>query len=332
MSQFKLEQFILGHVCHALGIRIHELPIEHANLALKLFRIMDKKTFAGYDMQDIGPAIGNVLADQIKQKFGTRQQFDLKELQTKMLESDTYTVNASAVDGGAGGMDGMGVNGSFSDSGLDGTGGMGGMDGTGGLSGAGDKQPTAINVVDFLGIKSADAFKMFINPESLYQHFYLVLDSNYRNTTAEVSSQIKRFTWNYAPTQNTGTGYCNSVGVIRDVIGMRMYQPRIPYLAAMNTSSKRVSVLIEEFAPQAFIDSNGRRYHFLLRPNFVTGQTDIELSTEDYNDGIFNFRKPITTFSTVSLSFGDPSNVLTFSTPFNRFIIPFEFICLKSNK
>ena len=294
-----MDTFILKQVCASLNIRPDELPANYANYAIMLFKRMDPNLFKGRNLKDVGNALGKVLADALRNKFGpintSNDTFDMRKLQIKMLETEK---NES-------------VNNAYEDT---------------------TDKTKSINIVDFLGIKTADEFKLYTNPESLYQHFYLVLDSSYRNTTAELSSAIKRFTWNYAPTQNTGTGYCNSVGVIRDIIGMRMYQPRVPYLASMNTSSKRVSILIEEFAPQAFIDANGRRYHFLLRPNFIVGQTDIELSTEDYNDGIFNFRKPITTFSTVSISFGDPSNVLTFSTPFNRFIIPFEFICLKSNK
>jgi hypothetical protein len=98
----------------------------------------------------------------------------------------------------------------------------------------------------------------------------------------------------------------------------------------MDTSAKRVSILIEEFASQSFIAENGRRFHFLLRPEFSNViQNNIELSTEDYNDGIFNFNKAITKLDTCTISFGDPLNVLQFSEPFDRFMVAFEFICYK---
>jgi len=190
------------------------------------------------------------------------------------------------------------------------------------------KQNKMLALDDFLGINDLTDFKLMFNPESLYKHYYLVLDSDFRDTSSEISSDIRRFQWAYAPTVNIGVGFCNSVGTIRNIIGMRMYQPRIPYLPAMNNTAKRVSVLIEEFSAQAFIAENGRRFHFLLRPIFVNAQTDIELSTEDFNDGIFSFRKPITEISTMTLSFGDPLDVLSFSTPFNKFTIAFEFVCL----
>lgn len=173
----------------------------------------------------------------------------------------------------------------------------------------------------------------YINLESMFEHHYLVLDSNYRDTSVEISTNITKFTWKYTPTQIFETGFCNSVGVISNIVGMRMYQPRIPYKAAMDTTAKRVSVLIEELSAQSFIAENGRRFHFLLRPNFTGGgQTNVELSTEDYNDGIFNFNNPIQSFSSVTISFGDPLNIISFTTPFTRFIIPIEFTCLKEYK
>ena len=198
-------------------------------------------------------------------------------------------------------------------------------------------KPTKINlsqttIDSFLGIKDLYTLQMLFNPESLYTHHYIVLDSNYR-ITAQESATTTVFKWNYARTKNITTGFCNSASDIRDIIGMRMYQPRVPYVVAMDTSAKRVSVLIAEFSAQAFIGENGRRFHFLFRPNYSTATTSVELSTEDYNDGIFNFRKPISSFDTLSISFGDPLVLVSFTTSsFDRFIIPIEFICYKSDK
>jgi hypothetical protein len=292
--------FVIKHVCNALRISPSELSEDRADYAIKLFKLLDRNSFKGINMNEIGNIIGDILATEINKKFGIIDNtFDMHDLQLKMLSTEKVI--------------------NMEDANTEKT----------------IEAPKIVDVTSILGIKSANEFKMYINPESMYSYHYLVLDSNYRNTALEISNNITKFTWNYAPTQNTGTGYCNSVGAIRDVIGIRVYQPRIPYLTAMNNSAKRVSMLIEEFAAQAFIASNGRRFHYLFRPRFIhptiSAMTDIELSTEDHNDSIFNFRKPINNFSTVTISFGDPNNVLTFATPFTRFIIPFEIICLKSN-
>jgi hypothetical protein len=305
----QVEEYILSNICKEIGT--NRLIPAHERYVLKLFRSMDPNVFKGYKISKIGPILGKVLGDKLNKLIFMEQRdinnIDIREYQKLALGSSDQDPN---------------VYGGPTEDDIK-------------LLRA-NKQTTekekSLILSDFLGINDLNEFKMMFNPESMYVHYYLVLDSDYRNTTEEVSSNITKFTWKYAPTQYTGTGFCNSVGVIRDVIGMRMYQPRVPYRAAMDTDAKRVSVLIEEFASQAFIAENGRRFHFLLRPNFITGQSDIELSTEDYNDGIFNFRKPITTIDSFTLSFGDPLNVISFNVPFNRFIVPFEIVCLKSDK
>ena len=294
----QLEEFIVFNVCKELSV--NSLPQQHKAYVIELFRAMDPNIFRGHKMSKIGQVLGKVLSNKLRYLIESEaaNNIDIKEYQKKAIGSAEQDPDVSGYE--------QSIQPSI--------------------------EPKSLIISDFLGINDLNNFKMLFNPESMYVHYYVVLDSSYRDTSEENSTAIKKFTWRYAPTQYAGTGFCNSVGVIRDIIGMRMYQPRVPYLAGMNTSAKRVSVLIEELKAQAFIAENGRRFHFLLRPNFITGQTSIELSTEDYNDGIFNFRKPITKIDSFTLSFGDPLNVLTFATPFDRFIVPFEMVCLKSDK
>ncbi len=306
----QVEKYILSNVCKEL--ETESLLPRHEAYVLSIYRAMDPNVFKGHKLSKIGPILGKVLGSKLLTFI------EMERDQTDDLSPDTLHEYQKKA--------------------------LGSADQDPGAYGAAEAPPDLLRadtkstsdkslvISDFLGINDLNEFKMMFNPESMYVHYYVVLDSDYRDTTSEIPTAINKFTWRYAPTQSTGTGFCNSVGVIRDIIGMRMYQPRVPYLAGMNTSSKRVSVLIEEFASQAFIAENGRRFHFLLRPNFITGQTDIELSTEDYNDGIFNFRKPITELTSFTISFGDPLTVLNFSTPFNRFIIPFEMVCYRSDK
>ncbi len=307
-DQQQIEEFVIANVCKE--VQAKQLTQRHRNYVIRLYRAMDPSVFLGHKISKIGPILGKVLGGKLQalmqSEMSDDQELDIKEYQKVAIGSADQD---------------PGANGSLtanSDLLVPST--------------ISQKVDKSLVLSEFMGINDLNELKMLFNPESMYVHYYLVLDSNYRDTTEEISTAITKFTWRYAPTQYTGTGFCNSVGVIRDIIGMRMYQPRVPYLAAMNTSAKRVSVLIGELKSQAFIAENGRRFHFLLRPNFVFGQTDIELSTEDYNDGIFNFRKPITKVDSFTISFGDPLDILTFSTPFNRFIIPFEIVCLKSDK
>jgi hypothetical protein len=308
-DQSQIEEYILLNVCKEIGTK--QLIPRHKKYVLRLYRSMDPLVFRGHKITKIGPILGKVLSGKLQELIRMEQEeqetIDLREYQKAAIGSADQD---PGVYGGPTKEDSKLLRASEGPKNTD----------------------KALVLSEFLGINDLNEFRMLFNPESMYVHYYLVLDSDYRDTTEEIPTAITKFTWRYAPTQFTGTGFCNSVGVIRDIIGMRMYQPRVPYLAGMNTSAKRVSVLIEELASQAVVAENGRRFHFLLRPNFITGQTDIELSTENYNDGIFNFRKPITKIDSFTLSFGDPLQILTFSTPFNRFIVPFEIVCLKSDK
>lgn len=199
---------------------------------------------------------------------------------------------------------------------------------------AGVSSANNVSIDTFLGINDLNTLKMLLNPESLYVKYYVVLDSNNRNTSAE-GTTISKFTWDYAETQNLQTGVAVSVGNVRDVICMRLYQPRMPFVSAMDGSAGRVSVLIEEFKAQSFICNNGWRFHFLYVPDFYNmdlSANTLELAIQDYNDGLFYFRKPITTFNTLTLLFGDPTELITFTPGFTNFIIPIEFVCYKTDK
>ncbi len=310
----------------AKELNVPELTTEQKTKALNIYRKINPKTFVGYTIRQVLPLLSKVISDELKNEQLKKEQlkkepiidnrFDMREYQNSIVSESGQEVDHASY-----------VAKSNTDT-ID----AGNINADNNLLVPTENKTLDTEVNQFLGIDDLTTVKMLFNPESLYVHYYIVLDSDFRDKTAEVSTSITKFTWQYAATQNLKTGFCNSVGVIKDIVGMRMYQPRVPYLAGMDTSAKRVSVLVEEFGAQAFNAENGRRFHFLLRPNFVALQTSIELSTEDFNDGIYNFRLPITTVSSFTISFGDPLNVLTFSEPFDRFIIPFEFVCLKSDK
>lgn len=61
------------------------------------------------------------------------------------------------------------------------------------------KPDNHVSIIEFMRINDLKEFKMLFNPESLYVHYYVVLDSNYRDITEENSSNITKFKWRYAP-------------------------------------------------------------------------------------------------------------------------------------
>lgn len=185
-----------------------------------------------------------------------------------------------------------------------------------------------LSITEFIGLKTMRALQLYFNPESLYEHYYLVLDTDYRDQSGETKDSTNKLRWNYTSRiASETTGYCFSVGEIKNIIGMRVYQPNVQYQAAMDTSAKRVSLLFEEFLSQVSYSSSGK-YHFLFRPDYTTATTLIELTTEDFNDGIYMFRTPIKTFSTMTLIFGDPDTAITFTKPLTRFQVHIKFICM----
>lgn len=192
-----------------------------------------------------------------------------------------------------------------------------------------EQKGESVKVTQVFDMTKSLEFQLFFNPSSLYTYKYVAMHSDYRDTSKDSAGTIKKFSWKFAPTRIIQTGFCNGTSDIGNITGMRLYQPRVPYVAAMNTNSKRVSILIEEFSAQSFGSSQNSTFHFIYRPIYVASQTSIELSTEDYNDGIYTFRKPIKSLDSITLVFKDPTNEIAFTAPFDAFFIAIEFTCLK---
>jgi hypothetical protein len=291
------------------------LSIDEKKYTLQLLQSMDKSIFRNYDINQVISVLTTIIGNKIKKRINSMHKREYMDV------AANKTVNAAAniVDLTA---DTQPSTNAIINS----------VVASGNVDSTDPSVPinaNSVTITTFLGIDNLKELKLYVNPESMYEHYYVALDSDYRNTTNENPAAIQQFTWNYSPTQNVLPGFCNSIGTIHNIVGIRIYQPRIPYLVAMNTSGKRVSILVQEFSAQAFITEIGTRFHFLLRPEYITAGSSIELSTEDYNDGIFTFSKPFTEITSLTIVFGDPINPLIFTAPFDRFIIALEFTCLK---
>ena len=170
----------------------------------------------------------------------------------------------------------------------------------------------SINITSLLGLTTIKDLQNIFNPAANYERNYIVLDSRYRSTALSSSSSNTRFQWQYSPTDNVREGTVNSIGNIENIVSMKLYQPIIPNVAGINTNSGRISLLVEEFAAQSFIASALRKYHYIMRialPYFSS--RFVECQTEDYGDGVYNFKKPILTFDTLTVSFGDPLSLIS---------------------
>jgi hypothetical protein len=172
------------------------------------------------------------------------------------------------------------------------------------------KIDASIDVVSVFGLNNMTDIQNLFNPASKSEKNILVFDSRYRSLETD-GTQL--FRWNYVPTANiVRQGTVNSVGEIRNVVEMRLMQPVFPALSTLNTTTNRVSILIQEFITQSIVASGTNNYHWITR--ITSGQSDkfVELQTEHYNDGSFICRKPITELSTLTFSFGDPLEPIIF--------------------
>lgn len=173
--------------------------------------------------------------------------------------------------------------------------------------------PTPVPATDIsklLGMGSADEAVRILNPKSQYKKNHILLDSRYRIVDEQSPVNIPSFKWNYIQNSQSSTeGSVNIIGNVRDIIGLRIYPFRIPYSENADNQYSRISLLIQELSAQTFIAHENRKFHFMLNTN-IDG-VFIDLAADVYN-GFFWFEKPITTLDTLTISFGNPLEQITF--------------------
>ena len=167
------------------------------------------------------------------------------------------------------------------------------------------------NISNLLGITSSNDAARVLNPNSFLRKNYIMLDSRYRDLTGTNSDGITAFSWNYVlQSVSMAQGTVNIVGNVRDIVSLRIYPSRIPYVLSADNKYSRISILITELSSQSFISHEKRNFHFMLRS--VIDDNFINLDTHDYNDGYFYFEKPITTLNRLTLTFGSPLEPVVF--------------------
>lgn len=163
---------------------------------------------------------------------------------------------------------------------------------------------------NLLGMTNADEAVRLLNPESLLRKNYLMLDSRYRVLDRDVNGKISSFQWTYIlQSQASSQGTVNVIGNVRDIVALRIYPFRIPYVESADNKYSRISVLIDEFA-QSFIAHENRKFQFMLQSEIDSAF--INLLTNKYNDGFFYFEKPVPEIKTLTVTFGSPVEPILF--------------------
>lgn len=164
-----------------------------------------------------------------------------------------------------------------------------------------------VNISQIMGYTKSSDIQKLLNPNALLRTNYIIMDTRYR---ALDSDGTKYFQWNHVNDVNRAQGTVNTVGTIRDLIAMRVYPFRIPYIAALDTSYKKVSLLMREFQAQSFVAQENRRFHFMF--DVVIDGDSIYLQPENNNDAYYRFYQPITRIDTISIDFGSPLEEVVF--------------------
>ena len=169
-------------------------------------------------------------------------------------------------------------------------------------------KPSSGSISNILGIKNTIDFVKQINPASLLNKKYMLLDSRYKSQS---ESTNKKFVWDFSNGKMQTVGTVNIIGKIRDIISLKIFPFRLPYVADADTKQKRISVLIDEFASQSFFAHENRRFHVMCKTNIDS--TFIECDPYTQNYGVHDFVQPFTTFNKISVSFGNPLQVIEFN-------------------
>lgn len=203
-----------------------------------------------------------------------------------------------------------------------------------------------VNITSVYGIENKNDLRRAINPSANYKEAFLLFDSDFKDPSRSTGST---FAWNVSNVQVQQTGTIPTVASLRNIVGMRLYPFTMTLIPPIQSRDKVIlspnvmgnynySIYIEEFKSQAIYGRGGRNYHFITFPYILNvGYFDkldepvtppnpyVEFVTSGKGNGWFWFQKPIVEFSTITINFGNPWDLITIPTT-TRIILPIKFI------
>jgi hypothetical protein len=187
-----------------------------------------------------------------------------------------------------------------------------------------------------------DEVKAIFKPSSKYRKVYIMLDSRYA-----ASNDGYNISWNFQNNENVADGSVNAVGVIRDIVSIRLLDFYMHLYTAISTgivgNYGAITVHIKEFDAQSFITQTGTKFHFWGKLwynannnpsatyqrliSFSDGSDEDGINEnyyrlQDGNQGEFKFATPLTELNTLTLNFGNPMNPI----PLDQASFPFSYI------
>jgi hypothetical protein len=215
-----------------------------------------------------------------------------------------------------------------------------------------DKKERKNQITKLYGLSDKWYIQRMLNPVAQYKYAYVLLDTN--NAAPELSSDTT-FGWrvvNYISLQN---GSVSTVSDIQDLVGMRIFPVTMRlntpvgelgknYINNVANINNNFTVLIHEFQAQSFVGREGRKFHFSLFPYLMNPEFPsvgpsytplnpyFEFTTSGKANGWFWFREPITEFSTMTVSIGNPFDLVRPGSNNTRTLIPLQLIYLSEKR
>lgn len=167
-----------------------------------------------------------------------------------------------------------------------------------------------INIDGILGTRDPVKIQRIFNPSALVGRAYLYLDRRYHANNVDE----QKFTWNITSQGERGDLKTSSWTMVKlkNIIGAKLYSFRFPATTNAINFNKRISISIDEFDMHGYTASNRRRFQFMMKIEH-TGNDNDPYEIVDTNSHIttFYFYKPRNYLDTITLSFGNPDEMLT---------------------
>ena len=222
-----------------------------------------------------------------------------------------------------------------------------------------NKVNNSVKISKVFDCDTMSQFRYKYLPGSMCKYNYITLDTS--NVAPELTDKYK-FGWYIITNGSVAPGSASCMDNMRSIVGMRIFPVSMVfntpvrdtenigkvYVNSVANVNNNFTILVHELQAQSYIGRDKRRFHFSLYPSlknpYYSNGTEVpdasfpspaqtppvpyfEFITKGKNDGWFWFKKPITELYTITISIGNPFDLLdTAST--TRILIPMQFIYL----
>lgn len=171
----------------------------------------------------------------------------------------------------------------------------------------------AVGLNNIFGYTNINELAKIINPTQYIRKAYIMLDRKYQNIK---DSNNQKFNWQLAYHADNFDPNTTSLtrSELKNIIGIRMFQFRFPSTENALTFSRNLSVNIEEIPNQIFTAlGTGKQYQFVFTLEQDGANTLDPYNTNDINESVssISFKSPLYCLESITLTFGNPSKLLT---------------------